>query len=154
MVRIAPLVAIAIWIACITAPASAEDHKRMILGSDPNLSDGATALSTGNYDEGVRLTKLGLKAPPERGDRSAAMSNLCAGLAGTQKYDQALAHCRAALEIDDRNWQAYNNRALVYFRLGDLAAAQRDIDRGLALNPESGQLKRVQKLVDEAPNRK
>jgi Flp pilus assembly protein TadD len=82
------------------------------------------------------------------------MSNLCAGFAGTQEYNLAVAHCNAALEIDDSNWQAYNNRAFAFLRLGDLAAAQKDIDRGLELNPDSGQLKSVQKLVREASIRK
>lgn len=154
MVRISPLLSVAVWIACITAPAYPGEYNRVVLGSDPNLSDGATALSTGNYDEGIRLTKLGLKAPPARSNRSAAMSNLCAGFAGTQEFNLAVAHCNAALEIDDSNWQAYNNRAFAFFRLGDLAAAQKDIDRGLELNPDSGQLKSVQKLVREASIRK
>ncbi len=152
MARITRLVAIGI--ACITLPAFAGDDNRVRLGADPQLSDGATALSIGNYGEGIRLTELGLKAPPARSDRSAAMSNLCAGFAGTQQYDLALTHCSAALEINDSNWQAYNNRALAHFRLGDLEAAQRDIDRGLELNPKSGQLKRVQQLVQAAPTRK
>jgi tetratricopeptide (TPR) repeat protein len=82
------------------------------------------------------------------------MSNLCAGFAGTREYDLALTHCSAAIQINDRNWQAYNNRALTHLRLGHLKAAQHDIDRGLEINPESGQLKRVQKLVRTASIRK
>ena len=146
MVRI-PLLVTAVWIACITAPAYAGDDNRVRIGADPNLSDGATALSIGNYGEGIRLTELGLDAPPMRNNRSAAMSNLCAGFNGTQEYRRAIEHCSAALELDDSNWQAHNNRALAYFRLGNLEAAQKDIDRGLELNPESGKLKRVQKLI-------
>ena len=148
MVRITPLVAV--WIACITAPAYATDNHRVLLGSNPELSDGATALSIGNYSEGIRLTEIGLRAPPTRGDRSAAMSNLCAGFAGNQDFNRAITHCSAALEIDDSNWQAYNNRALANFGLGDLEAAQNDIDRGLALNPESRELRGVQQLVQAA----
>ena len=152
MAWITPLVTVCI--ACIAAPAFATDNNRVLLGSNPELSDGATALSIGNYSEGIRLTEIGLEAPPARSNRSAAMSNLCAGFAGTQEYHRALTHCSAALEIDDGNWQAYNNRALASFRLGDLEAAQKDIDRGLELNPESRELRGVQKLVWEASTRK
>jgi tetratricopeptide (TPR) repeat protein len=152
MMRIARLIAISI--VCITTPAFARDDNRIILGADPQLSDGATALSVGNYSEGIRLTELGLKGPPARDDRSAAMSNLCAGFAGTKEYDLALTHCSAALQIDERNWQAYNNRALTHVLLGHLEAAQQDIDRGLQINPESGQLRQVQKLVRAASTRK
>ncbi len=158
MVWINPLVSIAASIAVaivsIAAPADAGGGNRVILGSDPNLTDGATALSTGNYGEGIRLTKLGLDAPPERNNRSAAMSNLCAGLAGNKEYNLAIKHCSAALAIDDTNWQAYNNRALAHIGRGDLEAAQKDIDRGLQINPDSGQLRRVQRLVQAAAPRK
>ena len=154
MVRIAVLVAVFSWIALIGAPVHADNDNRMRLGADPNLTDGATALSIGNYGEGIRLTELGLDAPPARNNRSAAMSNLCAGFAGTQEYQRALAHCTAALELDDHNWQAYNNRALAYLKLGDLAAARQDVNHGLEINPESGQLKRVQKLIADAKPRK
>ena len=61
MVRINPLVSIAASIVSIAAPANAGGGNRVILGSDPNLTDGATALSTGNYGEGSRTA--GLRSP-------------------------------------------------------------------------------------------
>jgi tetratricopeptide (TPR) repeat protein len=120
---------------------------RILLGANPHLSDGATALLYGNYSEGIRLTELGLDGPPDRADRSAALSNLCAGLAGSAEYSEAIAQCTSAIEIDDDNWQAFNNRAIAHLGMGKLGKAQKDINRGLELNPGSSELLMVQQLV-------
>jgi tetratricopeptide (TPR) repeat protein len=135
------------WIVCIGSPSFAAGETRTLLGTNPDLASGATALMFGRFDEGIRLTKLGLKAPPEFDDRSAALSNLCAGLAGTAKYKQAITYCTRAIEIRDDNWQAYNNRAIAYLGMGRITRAQNDVNQGLELNPESAQLQQVQHLV-------
>jgi tetratricopeptide (TPR) repeat protein len=136
-----------VWIACISSLVHASDLERTIFGVNAQLADGATALSVGNYDEGIRLTKLGLSGPPKPEQRSAALSNLCAGFDGNEQYERALAHCTAALEINNRNWQAYTNRAVAYLGMGELEAAEVDISRAVALNPKSKKLRRVQRAV-------
>ena len=146
MMRIACLAVM--WIACISSLVHASDLNRTILGVNTQLADGATALAIGNYNEGIRLTRLGLRSPPKPNRRSAALSNLCAGFDGTAEYERALVHCTAALEIDARNWQAYNNRAVAYLGLGELEAAEVDISRAVALNPRSGKLRRSQRAVE------
>jgi tetratricopeptide (TPR) repeat protein len=123
------------------------------MGSNPHLSDGATALLYGNYSEGIRLTELGLEAPPGWTDRSAALSNLCAGLAGSAEYEKAIAHCTSAIKLDRDNWQAYNNRAIAHIGLGQIGKAQQDINRGFELNPDSSELFMVQQLVEQKPSR-
>ena len=141
----------AAWIVCISSSALAAGESRILLGANPYLSNGATALLYGNYSEGIRLTELGLETPPEWSDRSAALSNLCAGLAGNGLYDEAIVHCTSAIEINDGNWQAYNNRAIAYIGVGQVNQAQQDINRGLTLNPDSSELLMVQQLVRDAP---
>ncbi len=138
---------ISVWIACISSVVYASDLDRTIFGANAQLADGATALTIGNYDEGIRLTRLGLSGPPKPSRRSAALSNLCAGFDGTAQYERALAHCTAALKIDRRNWQAYNNRAIAHLGLGQLEAAEADISRAVALNPKSKQLQRARQTV-------
>ena len=54
-----------LWIACISSLVHASDMDRTILGVSSQLAEGATALTVGNYDEGIRLTRLGLNAPPK-----------------------------------------------------------------------------------------
>jgi tetratricopeptide (TPR) repeat protein len=149
MVRITILlVTITAWILCTISPSlAADDDSRSRLGPNPYLVEGAEALMFGNYNEGIRLTELGLETPPDWPDRSAALSNLCAGLAGSADYAEAIASCTSAIEIDDYNWQAYNNRAIANIGLGRIGAAQQDVDRGLELNPESSELTIVQQMV-------
>ena len=136
-----------LWIACISSLVHASDMDSVVLGVSSQLADGATALTVGNYDEGIRLTKLGLKSPRKPSQRSAALSNLCAGFDGTAEYERALVHCTAALTINSRNWQAFNNRAIAHLGLGQLEAAEADISRAVALNPKSKKLRRAQRAV-------
>jgi Flp pilus assembly protein TadD len=59
----------------------------------------------------------------------------------------AIVHCTSALELNENNWQAYNNRGYAYYKLGDLEAARRDVGRGLKLRPNARELIRVERLV-------
>lgn len=115
--------------------------------SNPALSDGASALEAGRYEEGIRLTLQGLEAPASSQDRAAGHSNLCAGYAALKRWDDALVHCNAALELDRDNWRAYNNRAAVFVgkELYDLAVA--DVQAGLQLNPGSRTLRKSLQIV-------
>jgi tetratricopeptide (TPR) repeat protein len=152
MVRqVATLCTAAAWIVCMSSSSFAAGGSRILLGANPYLSNGATALLYGDYSEGVRLTERGLESPPGWSDRSAALSNLCAGLAGNANYDEAITQCTSAIEINDDNWQAYNNRAIAHIGLGEINEAQQDINRGLKLNPDSSELLMVQQLVWNTP---
>jgi tetratricopeptide (TPR) repeat protein len=136
-----------LWIACISSLVHASDMDSVVLGVSSQLADGATALTVGNYDEGIRLTKIGLNSSRKPIQRSAALSNLCAGFDGNEQFAKAIAHCTAALEINKRNWHAYNNRAVAHLGLGQLEAADADITRAVALNPRSKKLQRMQRAV-------
>jgi tetratricopeptide (TPR) repeat protein len=128
-------------------PLYASDESAIDFGSEQHLADGAFALLIGNFDEGIRLTRKGLEAPPHYSDRSAALSNLCAGFVGSGDYRQAVDTCTSALELNEKNWQALNNRGFAYYKLGDLEAARRDIDQGLELQPSSRELNQVKRMV-------
>jgi len=130
----------------------AQNEASISIGVNPQLSEGAQALEFGNYDEGIRLTELGLKSTVRPRDRIGALSNLCAGYVGSREYAEALRYCNRSLRLDDRNWHAYNNRSLAYLGMGDLKNAQRDVEKGLAINPQSSSLKTVEKMVQTAAN--
>ncbi len=138
-------------VALLSGPAShADNGASTIVGVNPRLSEGAYALEFGNYNEGVRLTLEGLRASVRPSDRVGALSNLCAGYVGLQDYEAALRYCNRALRMDEKNWHAYNNRSLAYLGLGDTAAAQRDLERGLEINPGARTLKEVELRVEAA----
>jgi tetratricopeptide (TPR) repeat protein len=132
----------------LSAAASGVEN-RLVLGSNPNLSQGAFELRSGNFEEGIRLTFLGLKETASTRDRRAAMNNLCAGYAALGRYDAAIHICNIILDKNERDWRAYNNRALAYMGAGDLDQAKVDVDKGLAINPGSKKLRLAAEMIDE-----
>ncbi len=132
----------------LSTAASAVEN-RLVLGANPNLSQGAFELRSGNFEEGIRLTFIGLKETASTRDRRAAMNNLCAGYAALGRYDAAIHICNIILDKNERDWRAYNNRALAYMGAGDLDQAKADVDKGLAINPGSKKLRLAAELIDE-----
>ena len=57
------------------------------------LKQGADAMLAGNYDEGIRLTHIGLQHAMGAKEHEAALSNLCAGYLQIGKYKTALQYC-------------------------------------------------------------
>ena len=136
----------------ITAAASADEAgtSSTILGTQPDLADGARALQLRQFEEGVRLTLQGLKQEASRRQRASGLSNLCAGYAALQRYDEAIEACNAAMDLNAPRWRVYNNRALALLGKGQVIAARRDVDAGLAMNPDSNSLRKVLVLVEIA----
>ena len=142
---------IAIGVALLSGPASRGDDTGItVIGADPNLSAGADALKLRNYDEGIRLTLEGLRSSVQPSDRVGAFSNLCAGYVGIEDFESALSYCNRALSIDDGSWRAYNNRSLVHLGLGDVDMAQRDLEKGLEINPDAPTLREVERRIEAA----
>jgi len=127
---------------------AAEPMSQMIIGTNPDLSDGATAMRFGDYEDGLRLTREGLNSTLTLRDRASALSNLCAGHLGLGQFVEALESCDKALALSDQNWRIYNNRALALLGTGRIVAARDDVEKGLALNPDSSLLARSANLIE------
>jgi tetratricopeptide (TPR) repeat protein len=132
------------------APANEAYQSSTIIGTQPDLAAGARALQLRQFDDGVRLTLQGLKLEVSRRQRASGLSNLCAGYAALERYDEAIESCNAALDLNAPRWRVYNNRALALLGKGQVIAARRDVDAGLALNPDSNSLRKVLQLVEVA----
>ncbi len=130
----------------------AQSNTTVIGPSNPNLKYGADALLSGDADEGVRLTLMGLKFARGARERQTAKSNLCAGYLMLREYDTALAYCDEVLGENDGHWRAYSNRALIYVKLGRLEDAERDLQKGEAISPSSRTLKAVRRMLLDATN--
>lgn len=128
-----------------------DDAVRTVLGPrNPPLHEGAQKLLSGDAEEGVRLTLIGLEYAVGSRERRAALSNLCAGYLLLEQYDTALAYCDQAIEENGNNWRALSNRALVYVYTGRFDEAQADLDRGQSIAPNARSLKEVRGiLMDE-----
>jgi tetratricopeptide (TPR) repeat protein len=128
--------------------AIAQADNTFTLGTDSDLSEGALALFAKDYERGIELTLQGLKQQVAPQQRTAALSNLCAGYVGAERYDEAEAACSEAIELRDSNWRAFNNRAIALLGQGNYEAARSDVARGLQLHPESRQLIKVREMID------
>ena len=88
------------------------------------INDSARELDRGRWDKGVELVQQAFRS----GDitpmnMAAAYNNLCIGLTGQHKFDEAIDACNRALNFQPREWKFYNNRANVYFYLGEFDRA-------------------------------
>jgi tetratricopeptide (TPR) repeat protein len=123
---------------------------RTVLGvANEYLAAGAEALRIKEYDEGIRLTKLGLERPTSARDRAAALSNLCAAHAAKNEPDVAIGYCSDSLGINDANWRAYSNRAYAYYLKRMFSEADADLDMALTINPSAKQMPQIRGMMNE-----
>ena len=150
--RFLPLLMLLASLAQAQTPASQSGAvaKTVVGPANADLADGAAALRVGDAEDGVRLTERGLKSATSRRDRVAGYSNLCAGLAMLERLDEALQACNRALELDERHWRSYSNRALVYLKQERYPEAERDISAGEALNPNARTLRTLRAMYRDA----
>jgi tetratricopeptide (TPR) repeat protein len=127
-----------------------EAQSKTVLGVvNEYLAAGAEAIRLKEYDEGIRLTKLGLDRPTSPRDRAAALSNLCAAHAAKKEPDLAIGYCNESLAVNDVNWRAYSNRAYAYYLKRMFDEADADLDAALALNPSARQMPQIRGMMNE-----
>lgn len=126
---------------------AAEETKTVIGPSNIMLADGAEALMERDAERGVTLTLRGLNYPASERVRQQAWANLCAGYVMLEKLDEALSWCNKVIETNDKNWRAYNNRALVYIQQGRYEEAAADIERVEEISPNARTIKTVKAML-------
>lgn len=124
--------------------------KTVVGPANADLADGAAALREGDAEEGVRLTERGLSRAAGRRERIAGYSNLCAGLVMLERLAEALQACNRALQLDERHWRSYSNRALVYLKQERYPEAERDIASVEALSPNANTLGKLRAMYRDA----
>jgi tetratricopeptide (TPR) repeat protein len=123
---------------------------RTVLGVENEyLEAGAEAIRARQYDEGIRLTQLGLERPTSPRNRSAALSNLCAAHAAKREADIAIGYCTQSLELNKESWHAYSNRAYAYYLKRMFEQADADLDAALTLNPLARQMPQIRGMMNE-----
>lgn len=137
--------------AVLAASSWAQTDSRTVMGPrNPLLAEGAAAIRAGLFDEGIRLTTLGLEHEPSKSpDRAGALANLCAAYAGKGDADTAIAHCDASIELNPRNWRAYSNRSYAYYLKGMYPQARYDLDSAEALAPDARQVLAIKGMINE-----
>jgi tetratricopeptide (TPR) repeat protein len=125
------------------------DTRTLVGVENEYLAAGAEALLAKQYDEGIRLTILGLERPTLPRDRANALSNLCAAHAAKREPAIAIDYCTQSIEIDSENWHAYSNRAYAYYLSRKFSEADDDLDRALELNPSARQMPQIRGMLNE-----
>ncbi len=138
------------YLVASSVSAQQADNRTIIGAGNEFLSAASFAIRMGQYDEGIRLTHLGLtRYQPSTTDRAAALSNLCAAHAAKGEPDIAISFCDESLDMNSRNWRAYNNRSYAYFLKGMLSEATFDLDTAAAINPGAKQLIQLRGMINE-----
>jgi tetratricopeptide (TPR) repeat protein len=127
------------------------DNRSVLGGGNDLLAAGSNAIRAGLYDEGIRLTMLGLdRRDNSDGERAAALSNLCAAYAAKNVPDTAIQFCTQSLAIDSRNWRAFSNRSYAYWLKGMFAEATFDLDAAAGISPKAKQVLQIRGMINES----
>jgi tetratricopeptide (TPR) repeat protein len=132
-----------------TAGKSERAESRTVLGTNSFLSEGADQIRLRQYDEGIRLTTLGLAQVSSVEERAAALSNLCAAYAAKREPDRAIDYCTQSLALRDDNWRAYSNRSYAYYLKGRYAEAHADLEIAASINPDAPTIEKIRGLINE-----
>ena len=128
----------------------AEEPRFVIGSSNPDLYKGARALLAERYEEGIRLTLLGLEAANDKKGEEVALSNLCAGYTNMGDYESALKFCDILVQRNDKLWRPYNSLALIYVSTKQYDKAEQALIKGEALNPGAQSMKIARALYMDA----
>lgn len=158
IIRLPALAVLSVCAALVSlAPAQAQDDSHNRAGSktvigvrNVPLKDGAEALLSGDWEDGIRLTHIGLKQAFGSREEEAGLSNLCAGYLQLGKFDTALMYCEMLLSRNPNHWRGYNNRALIYIKTKQWEKARVDLERGEELNGGAYTLKVARAMYMDA----
>ena len=122
----------AFLVASSIAPASAQ----MFGPGNGLVNDAAHALDRQQWDKGVEMIRRAFQSGDLMpSNMPAAYNNLCIGLTGQRKFDDAIAACNKAVEMQPREWKFYNNRANIYFYLGQFDKALAEYYKAMTFSP-------------------
>jgi tetratricopeptide (TPR) repeat protein len=124
-------------------------ESRTVLGSNDYLAQGAEQIRMRQYDEGIRLTTIGLVQAASVNERAAALSNLCAAYAAKGNPDQAIDFCTQSIALREDNWRAYSNRSYAYYLKGLYRQAHEDLDLAASINPDAPTIGKIRGMINE-----
>ena len=122
----------------------------VVIGASEYLTAGADAIRAGDFDEGIRLTTIGLQRQARTlRDRAAGLANLCAAHVAKEEPDEAIPFCDASIEIYDGNCRAFSNRSHAYLMKGMLEEAARDNAAAAKLRPNAAHVEMIRGMLNE-----
>lgn len=115
-----------------TTPGMAQQFSR----GNALVNQSAYAMDREQWHQGVSLAEDALRSGEVTLDNlPAAYNNLCIGLTGLRRFDEAVSACNKALELKPRQWITYNNRANIFFYQGQFDKALAEYYKALTFSP-------------------
>lgn len=99
----------------IAGPAVADE---LVMTTVASELDGTNDILDGDYLTGIEKSLVWVNVGFKNA-KLAAMTNLCIGYTATRQYDDAVKWCDAAVAIGRQTALTKNNRAVLYYRMGD-----------------------------------
>jgi tetratricopeptide (TPR) repeat protein len=95
---------------------------------------GVREIESGELEKGIRKSKAALAKTSTASLRKPFLDNLCVAHLATNDMEQANQYCNAAVNTGKASVISYNNRAVMHYVLGNLAASLEDLDTASELN--------------------
>jgi tetratricopeptide (TPR) repeat protein len=100
------------------------------------VNESAYAVNMERWRDAVNLAEEALRSGEVTLENVPAVyNNLCIGLTGMRRFEEAIAACNKAVDMKPRQWSFYNNRANIYFYLGQFSKALAEYYKAVTFNP-------------------
>jgi Flp pilus assembly protein TadD len=122
--------AAAVMLTAVTASA------QMFSRGNGLVNESAYALDRENWRQGAALAQEALRSGELMPSNvPAAYNNLCIGLTGLGKFDEAMTACNKAIELKPRQWSFYNNRGNIHFYRSEFDRALAEYYKAMTFSP-------------------
>jgi tetratricopeptide (TPR) repeat protein len=132
MLRTPAFLLLTTLLTCAATHADAQQFSR----GNALVNESAYAVNMERWRDGVNLAEEALRSGEVTLENLPALyNNLCIALTGLRRFDEAIAACDKAVDMKPRQWSFYNNRANIYFYLGQFSKALAEYYKAVTFNP-------------------
>ena len=126
----------AVLVAALVALGAVSAGAQVFTRGNGLVNESAYALDRENWRQGAALAQEALRSGELMPSNvPAAYNNLCIGLTGQGKFDEAMAACDKAIELKPRQWSFYNNRGNIYFYRSEFDRALAEYYKAMTFSP-------------------